>query len=148
MPLVEVHERLPAAVEDVWALVTDVEAYPRLMEPVRSLEVLERGPSHKVTAWEVVLKGSILAWTEYEEHHPARYRLDYHQVEGDLDEFDGYWQLDRVDDRTTDAVLLVRFEIGIPMLREMLDPVAERAIRENSRKMLRSLAPSALGGSS
>ena len=142
MPTVEVQECLAAPVERVWELVTDITAYPRLMEPVRSLEVLRQGPNWVIAAWEVVLKGSILKWVEYEERHPEQHRLTYRQVEGDLDQFDGHWQLRSLGPDATEAVLLVRFEIGIPMLRDMLDPVAERAIRENSRKMLRSLAPS------
>ncbi|MNY71707.1 hypothetical protein D3C86_2101090 [compost metagenome] len=45
----------------------------------------------------------------------------------------------RQGENLTRAVLSIRFEIGIPMLREMLDPIAERALIENSRLMLRSL---------
>jgi hypothetical protein len=40
-------------------------------------------------------------------------------------------------------VLSVRFDIGIPMLSEMINPVAERAIKENSRLMLASLSSEA-----
>jgi coenzyme Q-binding protein COQ10 len=142
MPVVEVNERLQAPAVRVWELVRDVEAYPRLMEPVRSLRVLDEGPNWVVTAWEVVLKGSILQWVEHEERDDERYRLTYRQIEGDLQEFDGYWQVTALAPGVAEAALMVRFEIGIPMLRDMLDPVAERAIRENCRLMLRSLGPS------
>lgn len=145
MPLVEVNEQLEVPADRVWELVRDVEAYPRLMEPVRSLEVLEEGPDWVVTAWEVELKGSILKWTEHEQRDEERRRLTYHQIEGDLERFDGYWQVTALTPEVTEAILIVRFEIGIPMLREMLDPVAERAIRENSRLMLRSLGPTHAG---
>ena len=145
MPLVEVNEQLEVPAERVWGLVRDVEAYPRLMEPVRSLQVLEEGPDWVVTAWEVELKGSILKWTEHEQRDEERRRLTYHQIEGDLEQFDGYWQVTELTPEVTEAILIVRFEIGIPMLREMLDPVAERAIRENSRLMLRSLGTTHAG---
>jgi hypothetical protein len=39
--------------------------------------------------------------------------------------------------------LSVYFDIGIPMLSEMLNPVAERAVRDNSRNMLLSIASEA-----
>lgn len=145
MPLVEVNEQLEVPADRVWELVRDVEAYPRLMEPVRSLRVLEEGPDWVVTAWEVELKGSILKWTEHEQRDEERRRLTYHQIEGDLEQFDGYWQVTELSAEVTEAILIVRFEIGIPMLREMLDPVAERAIRENSRLMLRSLGQTHAG---
>ena len=44
MPLVEVAEIIPAPVQRVWDVVNDVESFPRLMEHVQSLQVLERCP--------------------------------------------------------------------------------------------------------
>jgi ribosome-associated toxin RatA of RatAB toxin-antitoxin module len=141
VPTVEVRETLGAPIERVWSLIRDLGAYPHLMEPVRALDILEEGDGWTLSAWEVELKGSVLKWIEREEIDPARHRIDYHQVEGDFLEFAGHWQLEALSPAETEAVLVVRFDIGIPMLAEMLDPVAERAIRENSRRMLRSLAP-------
>jgi coenzyme Q-binding protein COQ10 len=140
MPLVEVAEIMQAPVHRVWDLVNDVESYPRLMEHVRSLKVLERGLNYRLTAWEVDCKGFIMRWVEREEIDRERYRINYRQIEGDLAVFEGYWQLEPLADETSQAILSVLFEIGIPMLCEMLDPVAERAIRGNSQKMLLSLA--------
>jgi ribosome-associated toxin RatA of RatAB toxin-antitoxin module len=58
--------------------------------------------------------------------------------------FEGYWQLQRLTNQTCQTMLSVRFDIGIPMLSEMLNPVAERTIRDNSQKMLASLAAHAV----
>jgi ribosome-associated toxin RatA of RatAB toxin-antitoxin module len=140
MLLVEVDERLPIPVQRSWELINRLESYVDAMEHVRSLEVLERGPHHRVTAWEVDLKGCVMRWVEHEELDAQRYRIEYRQVEGDLERFDGYWQLDPLTDDTSRVVLSVRFEIGVPMLSEMLNPIAERAVGENSRAMLASLA--------
>lgn len=140
MPLVEVDEIMPAPAETIWELINDVEAYTRLMQHVRSVEVLETGPNFRRLAWEVELKGCIMRWIEYEESDPDRYRIDYHQTEGDLAEFSGYWQLYPLTDGSCRAVMAVNFDIGMPMLSEMMNPVAEHAIRENSRSMLASLA--------
>lgn len=141
MPTIEVHELLQAPIEKVWELVRDVEGYPQRMETVRDIEVLESGENWKLVAWEAELKGSILKWVEREEQDPEAYRLSYRQVDGDLERFDGYWQLTSQGPEVTEAVLVVHFDIGIPMLKDMLEPVAERAIRDNSSRMLTSLAP-------
>ena len=142
--LVEVIEITPLPVERVWTVVNDVESFPRLMDHVRSLEVLERGPNYRVTAWEVDLKGCTMRWVEREDIDPERYRIEYRQIKGDLAVFEGYWQLERLTDQTSRTILSVRFDIGIPMLSEMLNPVAERTIRDNSQKMLASLAAHAV----
>ena len=142
MPVVKVEEHIAAPIETAWELVNDVTAYPRLMEPVRSVEVLEAGKDYRRVAWEVDLKGCVMRWVEYEAIDQARHRIDYHQVDGDLGDFRGYWELDGVGDGTR-VVLLVDFDIGMPTLSEMLDPVAVQAVEQNSRAMLASLASAA-----
>ena len=140
MPVVEVAETIAAPARTVWDVVNDVESYPRLMEHVRSLRVLERGDNVRLLEWEVELKGCVMRWIEREELQPEKLRIEYRQIEGELAEFAGFWQLEPIDDASTRVVLSVNFDIGIPMLSEMLNPVAERAIRDNSRAMLTSLA--------
>jgi len=140
MPVVEVEERIAAPIETVWNLINDVESHPRLMEHVRSVEVRETGPGYRVAAWEADLKGCRMSWVEREEIDAERRRIDYHLVEGDLAQMEGFWQVDPLPDGAVKVVLSVAFDIGMPMLSDMLNPVAERAIRENSRAMLASLA--------
>ena len=147
MPFVEVAETIAAPVQRVWEVVNDVEAYPRLMEHVHELRIVERGDNYRLLEWVVELKGCVMRWIEREDLQPDRYRIEYRQIEGELAEFDGFWQLEPRGDSMTNVILTVHFEIGIPMLAEMLNPVAERAIRDNSRNMLLSLATEAAPGS-
>jgi ribosome-associated toxin RatA of RatAB toxin-antitoxin module len=140
MPLVEVTEVIPADARRVWNIINDVESFPRTMSHVRSVKIVETGPDYRITAWEIDCKGFIMRWTEREEGDFSRLRIDYRQIEGDMSAFEGFWQLRALGTDSTEVTLSVQFEIGIPMLSEMLDPVAERAIQENSRKMLASLA--------
>lgn len=144
MPLIEIAEVMQAPVERIWDVVNNVESYPRLMNHVRSLEVLERGPNYRLTAWTVDLMGCSMRWVEREDINPEQYRIEYRQVKGDLAVFEGYWQLERLTDTSSRTILSVHFDIGIPMLSDMLNPVAEKTIRDNSQKMLRSLAEHAV----
>jgi ribosome-associated toxin RatA of RatAB toxin-antitoxin module len=144
MPRVEVNEHVAAPIEAVWDLINDVEAHPHLMQPVQSAEVLERDEAHRVVAWHVDLRGCAMRWVEREEIHRDHWRIDYRQVAGDLEVFEGYWQLEPATDEQTLVTLVVIFDTGMPMLAEMLDPIAERAIRENSEIMLHSLASHAV----
>jgi ribosome-associated toxin RatA of RatAB toxin-antitoxin module len=139
MPIVEVREIIHRDVHTIWERICDVESYPEFMEPVLSIEKLETIGNSDVVKWEVRLKGSILRWTESETRSEDRYRIDFVQVDGDLERFCGFWQLSEITSDQTEAVLYLEFEIGISMLREMLNPVAERALRDNLRLMLRSL---------
>jgi ribosome-associated toxin RatA of RatAB toxin-antitoxin module len=143
MPCVEVVEIMSAPVDKLWAVINDVESYPRFMDHVRSLAVVENGTNYRLLAWEVDCKGFIMRWTEREEIDRERYRIDFRQIKGDLAQFEGFWQLEPLADDCTQVKLSVQFDMGIPMLAEMLNPVAERAIRDNSRHMLLSIASEA-----
>lgn len=148
MPVVRVTERLLVPEEVVWNLVCDLESYPKLMESVISIgivseETAEDGTVDTIADWEIQLKGSILKWREHDRRDPANRRVTYSQVSGDMERFQGFWQVTRVTDEITEAVLEVDFEIGIEMLRPMLEPVAVRAVHRNSTEMLRSLGPRA-----
>lgn len=148
MPVVRVTERLRVPEAEVWDLVCDVEAYPKLMESVIAIrvvseETLPDGRTEAIADWEIELKGSILKWQERDTRDPVARRITYSQVSGDMERFEGFWQVTRIDDEVTEAVLEVDFEIGIEMLKPMLEPVAVRAVGRNSTEMLRSLGPRA-----
>lgn len=139
MESVRVEMEIKAPIDEVWKLVEDVERYPDYMESVRSVSVKdEQLPSHRLIAWSVLLKGSVLEWVEEETILPNQYRIEFTQVDGDLEKFEGYWQLTAARG-FTQVELRVDFEIGIPLLAEMLNPVAARALVDNSRSMLSAL---------
>ena len=140
MPLIVVKERIEGPIAKVWELVKNIEDYPRFMKPVQEVNVLSRAGDIVDAEWAVELKGSLLRWSERETCHPADFRIDFVQIEGDLEKFEGHWDLKAVSPELTEVELQVDFEIGIPTLRDMLNPVAEKALRENAITMLRSFA--------
>ena len=140
MPLIVVRERIEGPIAKVWELVKNIEDYPRFMQPVKEVTVLSRSGDVVDAEWEVELKGSLLRWSERETAHPADYRIDFVQIDGDLEKFEGHWDLQAISENVTEVELQVDFEIGIPTLRDMLNPVAEKALRENSITMLRAFA--------
>ncbi len=140
MPVVELDIEIRAPAARVWDAVVDVERYPESMENVRSVE-LRAVESRELrrTAWSVILKGSILQWEE-EEHldHDQRV-IRFHQVKGDMEVFTGEWVLEERGSALTNVRLQITFEIGIPLLADMLNPVAQRSLQENCADMLRGV---------
>ncbi|KJY43423.1 hypothetical protein VR41_03385 [Streptomyces sp. NRRL B-1568] len=140
MPRVEVELYIAAPPAQSWAAVVDVESYPECMDSVQSVKVVEQnGPQERTTAWSVHLKGSVLEWVEAERIDDEARRFDFHQVSGDLAHFVGHWAVRPADDGGSLVSLDVEFDIGIPLLAEMLNPVAATALRENAEQMLTAL---------
>jgi ribosome-associated toxin RatA of RatAB toxin-antitoxin module len=145
MPDVELQMDIHAPVARVWDTVVDIESYPALMESVRSVRIVDfAGPTERTVAWSVTLKGSILEWREVERLDPARHVVRFEQLSGDMERFEGAWRLTARAPHLTRVRLAVSFEIGIPLLAEMLNPVAQRSLHDNCREMLLGIEQEAL----
>lgn len=146
MPEVVVTVRLRARPEAVWALISDMEAFPRFMASVDAVRVVERGEGWTRSQWACRLQGMRFRWTERDDFEPAQGIVRYAQVEGDLRRFEGEWQVTpapgsaaAVDATETEVRLRTVFDFGLPMLSAMLDPVGRIALRKNVEAMLRGL---------
>jgi ribosome-associated toxin RatA of RatAB toxin-antitoxin module len=140
MPELDLTLDIDAPAERVWEAVLDIERYPDSMENVRSVRILERGDgSEQRSAWSIVLKGSILEWEERDLIDEEAMTMRFNQLSGDLSSFDGYWRVSPRGEGAATARFTVSFEIGIPLLAEMLNPVATRSLEENCTEMLRGV---------
>jgi ribosome-associated toxin RatA of RatAB toxin-antitoxin module len=137
MPEVALELDIQAPAAKVWQVVTDIERYPDSMDSVRWVKIIDgTDPLARRSGWSVLLKGSILEWEELERLDPDRMVMEFHQVSGDMETFDGEWRVTPLSAERTRVTLHITFEIGIPLLADMLNPVAQRSLRDNSREML------------
>ena len=138
MPHVEVSRVVPATQAEVYAQLERMEEFPRFMESVKRIEVLERSPGSTRTHWVVNLQGSTFQWTEEDTFFPAEGRIAYRQIEGDLRLFEGEWRLEPVPEGTR-VTLTTDFEFGMPMLASLLNPIAKLMLRKNVEAMLEGI---------
>lgn len=140
MPEVDLSLDIDAPAERVWDAVLDIESYPESMENVRSVRIVDApSAAEQRSVWSIVLKGSILEWEEHDAIDAEAMSMHFHQLSGDLSAFDGYWQVSPRGPGLATARFSVVFEIGIPLLAEMLNPVATRSLRENCTEMLKGV---------
>ncbi len=140
MPHVEISLPIKAPVTDTWEAVKRLEDYADYMDNVESVTMTgESADGIRTSEWSVLLKGSVLEWTEEDTLDEERRVMSFAQIAGDLDEFVGHWRVDDAGDGTSVVSFVVDFEIGIPLLADMLNPVAAKALRENSEHMLQAI---------
>ena len=121
----------------VFAAVAEFAAYPRHTRAVR--EVVVRSAGEVVESdWEVTFRNGVLVWTERDEVDPAGRRISFEQTEGDFAAFTGSWLVEPGGEGTT-VTFEASFDLGMPSLAPMLDPIAERALVENVRAILGGL---------
>jgi ribosome-associated toxin RatA of RatAB toxin-antitoxin module len=144
LPNVSVELDIQVPVDEVWERISDFSSYPRFMTNVDEAVELPDHLGNKVTSWQARVKGSVLRWTDESIFDKDNWRIEFFQLEGDLERFDGFWQLESISERMTKVRLSVDFEIGIPQLSALLNPASASAIAENSESMLRDLESRAL----
>lgn len=138
MPTVQVTERICGQAEDVYALIQDMESYPRFMENLNEVRILEKGENWTVTAWDTTLNGIRFCWQERDEFDVEHYRIFYKQVCGDLKKFEGYWLVEQ-EDQQAKITFSVDFEFGVSMLSSLLNPVATIKLKQNGESMLKAI---------
>jgi ribosome-associated toxin RatA of RatAB toxin-antitoxin module len=139
VPKVNINLEIRAPIQRVWDTVVQIERYQESMDTVRSVRIIDQKGAHRRAAWSVLLKGAVLEWEEEEHLDHDTYTVVFKQLRGDLEYFDGRWALKALGPEHTSVIFEVVFEIGIPMLAEMLNPVAQRSLQENCTEMLRSI---------
>lgn len=138
MPKVKTELLMPTSdVETVWDVVSAFDEYPKTMSSVIAVEFQERSESQAVTSWTVSLNDSELSWVERDVFEPHR-RISFESIDGDLEVFRGEWLLEPVDGGVS-VSFEVEFDLGIPSLAEVLDPIGADALRENSMSMLNAI---------
>jgi ribosome-associated toxin RatA of RatAB toxin-antitoxin module len=81
------------------------------------------------SSWELHFRSGLLRWTEEERYRKAEGIIEFEQLSGDFDEFSGTWTLSAAGADTVLA-FTADFDFGIPSLEGILDPIAERVIKE------------------
>jgi ribosome-associated toxin RatA of RatAB toxin-antitoxin module len=126
-----------ADLQRVWDVVADFASYPALMPNVLSIDILERSGDTAVSAWRTLLDGTEMSWEERDTFEPCS-RISFEQIDGDLELFRGAWTLTG-EDGGVRVQLSMEFDIGIPSLAAVLNPLGVQAIRANSMSMLNAI---------
>jgi len=137
MPEVSLDLDIRAPLDTVWEAVLDIERYPALMTNVVSVQIEEwETPTTRRSEWGMIIKGATLVWRDREWIDHDEHTVRFTQVSGDLELFDGAWELAELEPALVHVKLRISFEIGVPLLAPMLNPVAKRALYDNCVEML------------
>ncbi|MGC9379414.1 aromatase/cyclase [Streptomyces sp. MH13] len=125
---------------DVYRRITDFRRYPEYSDTFREVHVEPPLPDGTtVSDWTVEFRGGLMRWRERDTYSPETCSLAFEQLSGDFQTFEGSWRCEPGDGGTL-VVFTAAFDLGIPSLAEILDPVAESTVRTNITRVLRGLA--------
>lgn len=138
MPYVETSIEIAAPRQAIYELAKDMERYPDFMPDVESVKIISRNGNTTVTRWKTLVEEAPIEWTEEDIFDDVNTRIDYRLIEGDLDKFEGAWTFDERNGRTF-VKLGVDYDFGVPSLSELIGPILQKKVEENSMMMLKAL---------
>ena len=122
----------------IFPVLCDFKTYPDMCKAVRVVTVEAVGENEILSSWEVNFQSGILKWQERDLIDHEKKEIRFNQVAGDIDHFSGSWRV--IDDVESCRVIFeAQFDLGIPTMSDMLDPIAEKAIRENIQSIIQGL---------
>ena len=145
MPYVESSIEIKAARHAIYELAKDMESYSDFMPDVEYVKIIKRNGNETVTRWKTLVEEAPIEWTEVDIFDDVNTRIDYKLIEGDLDKFEGAWTFVERDG-ITKVVLGVDYDFGVPTLAELIGPILQKKVEENSMMMLQALKDRCEGG--
>lgn len=133
----EIDVSAPASL--VYSVASDTEKFPEFMPDVRSVKIIEKNGNFQKTQWEADVDGIVFKWEEEEIFYPEKMYLEYKLIKGDIDKFEGYWQVISVSEKKSKLVLYLDFDVNIPMLSSLIMPTIKQKVRKNAQLMLKAI---------
>ena len=111
--------------------IRDFRRYPDVTDTVREVVVHPPGADGTVVSdWTVRFRNGLMRWSERDAFSPDSLTLSFTQLRGDFEVFEGAWRCAPAE-RGTTVTFAAAFDLGIPTLADLLDPVAESTLRTN-----------------
>lgn len=145
MPEVRVTARTDQSATLTYQRIADFAAYPKMTEAVVSVDVGGSDADGAVISeWTVKFRNGLLRWTERDVLDPAELTITFVQLRGDFVTFTGTWLVTPAtpgarEEPGATVDFEAEFDLGIPSLASIIDPVAASTLRSNILLILSGL---------
>lgn len=138
MPVVQETITVKGDGSTVYQLVKDMECYPRFIPDVKAVKILSTDQTSRITYWHAVIDGVEFKWRELDQLDDVNWTVEYRLLEGDLEKFEGKWEVKAENDHTL-VTLLIDYELGIPAFEEVMGPLLFEKVVMNARNLLQGI---------
>jgi len=107
---------------ELYALVEDIESYPRFLPWCLSAHVHERSPGRTVATLEVGVKGVRQSFTTENANRPG-HAIDMRLLEGPFRRFAAHWRFSALGGHAAKIEFVLAYEFSSRLLAKALDPL-------------------------
>jgi ribosome-associated toxin RatA of RatAB toxin-antitoxin module len=124
---------------EMYARLSNFADYAKFSTAVRSIKLSTTEDGRFISDWEVNFREGILCWQEEDTFNAEARTFSFRQLEGDIEHFVGEWS---IGDAAEGCLVrfVCDFDLGIPGLNDILEPIAEQALRDNIKSIINGLS--------
>ncbi len=122
MTLISRSALVPYTPEEMFALVSDIEAYPAFLPWCRRTEIHSRGDGELRATIEMAKAGVHKAFSTRNRFEPGKL-IEMHLLDGPFKRLDGLWRFDALGDEGCKVSLDMQFEFASRTLNAVVGPV-------------------------
>ncbi|AOT10424.1 type II toxin-antitoxin system RatA family toxin [Pseudoalteromonas luteoviolacea] len=132
-------QTVSASAEQAFEKIADFKSFESHCQAVIAVDVTEINERESESTWLVHFHDGKMSWRERDIFNKEALKIEFTQIEGDADIFEGVWVIESVSDNECTVTFDACFCMGIPTLADILEPIAESAIKQNVEQMLNEL---------
>jgi ribosome-associated toxin RatA of RatAB toxin-antitoxin module len=123
---------------EIYSVIRDFERYSENSEAVRSVNCNMINEWQAISTWEVDFRGGIMRWSEEDYFDPKTCTISFKRTQGDIEYFSGEWKVQE-QEQSCLIIFAATFDMGIPSLNHILNPIAAQTLQENIVSIIRGL---------
>jgi ribosome-associated toxin RatA of RatAB toxin-antitoxin module len=139
MPRVVIKGLVPTRTpKELTEILARFEHYPSYTPTVISVESEQTGNGHGRSAWAIVFDDGILKWVADHQIDLDQGVISFRSISGDFQSLEGSWRATPAGEGSA-VTFDVTFESGLGTLSEVVDPIAERVMRQDFEVIMRAV---------
>lgn len=138
MPRIETSIFIKKPRKEVFEFLKAIEKFPSILRDVRDIRILQRFPNRTISLWRIEVDGAPLSWRQENIFNEARFRIDFHMLDGDYARYEGHWQI-QSHPLGCRVRILADFDWGIPILERHVGRTLQRKAKLAFQGMLKAI---------
>lgn len=113
-------------------ILRDPHANIELVGTIQSIRLEPQPDGSRISHWETKFRRGLLRWSQRDVFDDATHTMHFELIEGDLETMSGSWSAEATDHGCR-IRFVSDFDLGVPTMQNIIDPIAVRALRESVR---------------
>lgn len=136
---ISIRGSLPGDRRRVLALLSHIEDFPSYVPNIRESRVLKKTANEMLSEWLVETDGLPIRWRQKTVFDIRNFAINFQAVSGDLEKFEGMWELRKGEGDSTEVNIIVRVALGIPIPEQVVSEQIELRLKKIFKAILDSI---------